>query len=108
MKIYIAGKITGRHIDEWQEQFYAAQHKLTRLGLKVKTPIEISWYDDFVPYNDLIKMCKILIDNADAVYMLKGWRDSKGASLECKYAIENGKQIFYEGESEPPDMRERI
>ena len=37
----------------------------------------------------MLKMC-------NAIYMLKGWEDSKGARLEYNYAIENNYKIIFE------------
>lgn len=32
----------------------------------------------------------------DAIYMLKGWRDSKGARIELALALELGMRVIYE------------
>lgn len=38
-----------------------------------------------------------MLEAADTVYMLKGWRNSLGATLEHRYAQYQGKNIIEEG-----------
>lgn len=37
-----------------------------------------------------------IIRRCDAIYMLDNWKDSKGAKLEHKLAVELGLEIYYE------------
>lgn len=47
---------------------------------------------------DYIRICFAMIDAADAIYLLKDWCSSFGASLERSYAMYTGKSILTEGE----------
>lgn len=47
---------------------------------------------------DYMRICFAMIDTADAIYLLKDWRSSFGASIERNYAMYTGKSIFTEGE----------
>ena len=47
---------------------------------------------------DYMRICFAMIDTADAIYLLKGWYSSSGASIERNYAMETGKSILTEGE----------
>jgi len=46
--------------------------------------------------NNYMCICKAMIDQADAIVFLNGWRKSKGACEEYEYAIDTKKQIFEE------------
>ena len=47
---------------------------------------------------DYMRICFAMIDTADAIYLLKGWYSSSGASIERNYAMYTGKSILTEGE----------
>jgi hypothetical protein len=91
MKIYIAGPITG--IFNFREKFMAAEEELTKRGHIVLNP-------SFLPdgLKDYMPTCKAMIDQADALYMLKGHQDSNGATEELKHAKKHNKIIIYQPE----------
>ena len=37
-----------------------------------------------------------MLDQADAIYLIDGWKKSMGAKLELEYAYLMGKQVLYE------------
>jgi hypothetical protein len=39
-----------------------------------------------------------MLECCDAIYMLDGWENSKGANIEYQYAKDNGLDICYESE----------
>ena len=81
--IYIAGAISG--VERYWEAFEQAEDELTAMGFTVLTPTRLPWDLD---NSKAMPICLAMIDQADAVYFLKGWRMSVGASLEmtyCKY-----------------------
>lgn len=80
MKIYIAGSITNN--PNYIEQFTEAEKKLRAKGYEVVNPVKpegnaYKWYID--------EGLKQLME-CDAIYMLIGWINSQGASLEFRYA----------------------
>jgi len=89
MKIYIAGPITG--IFNFREKFMAAEEELKAKGHIVLNP-------SFLPdgLKDYMPICKAMIDQSDALYMLDGHCDSIGATEELTYAREHKKKIFFE------------
>lgn len=102
MKVYISGKITGD--PNYKKNFKKAVHKIIEKGKEMfETTEEIQMFNpatislpDNATWEDYMKYdLKILID-CDAVYMLKGWHESKGANLEFKIAQKMGKKIFFE------------
>lgn len=89
--IYIAGPITGR--EDYIERFCEAQLHLERQGFVVLNPADLP--QDMSP-EKYMPICLAMLEQADAVYMLKGWETSKGASVEYLLAQYQGKQILYE------------
>lgn len=88
MRIYIAGKITNN--PDYIEQFAKAENELKKQGYEVINPVkeeglEYKWYID--------EGLKQLM-TCDAIYMLKNWQQSKGASLERRYAGAVGLKII--------------
>ena len=95
MKIYIAGKITGE--PNYKETFKIAENDLLEAGHAVLNPSILPLGFEHEEY---IHICKAMIDVCNVVYMLKNWKESKGAKLEHKYAKEIGTRIAYEYEAE--------
>ncbi|MBU5331428.1 DUF4406 domain-containing protein [Anaerocolumna aminovalerica] len=89
MKIYIAGPITG--IFNYREKFMAAEEELIKRGHIVLNP-------SFLPdgLKNYMPICKAMIDQADALYMLKNYQASTGAMEEYRYARKHRKKIFFE------------
>jgi hypothetical protein len=87
MKVYISGPITGIK-DNNRVNFMHAEYRLKDLGYEVVNPLIIA---KDMPNNsnwiDYMKVdIKALMD-CDAIYMLKGWEKSKGATLEREIAL---------------------
>lgn len=93
MKIYIAGKITGE--PNYKEKFNIAATSLEAQGHIVLNPAELP--EGMLPA-DYMRICFAMIDTADAIYLLKGWYSSSGASIERNYAMYTGKSILIGGE----------
>lgn len=92
MHIYISGKVTGTN--DFYERFAEAEEKLLRVGYIPINPVRNapmgkSW--EYYMRQDLIKLLC-----CDSIYMLKGWRSSKGARLERYIARKLGFKIIYE------------
>lgn len=95
MKIYIAGPMTG--IPDWNRQeFYNAETLLTGWGHTVFNPCkhQPNLNADSVPHEAYMKISLAMIDCCEAVWMLPGWKKSKGACIEADYAIRNHKAVF--------------
>jgi hypothetical protein len=95
-RIYISGKITGLHPEEYTKLFTLAERKLTAEGWEVVNPLMIdqgssnpTWEDCLV--NDIRQLFR-----CDAIYMLANWPTSRGARIERSIAYELGKTIIYE------------
>lgn len=92
MKVHISGPITNN--PHYISDFLRAEYWLKKIGNEPLSPVgdekpEYTWKDY------MRRDIKLLIE-ADAIYMLKGWRRSKGARLERKIAKGLDLKIIYQ------------
>lgn len=97
-KIYVAGPMRGYEELNFPA-FNAAAADLRAFGWDVVNPVDIN-PDPNAEWKDcMVKDIKALVD-CDAIYMLNGWQQSKGASLEHHIAVELGLYLYYEEDDE--------
>ena len=95
MKIYISGSITGT--DDFMERFSIAQKNLERDGHDVVNPALVnSNLPKSTTYSEYMDMSICMLKMCDAIYLLDGWKSSRGANLEIIFAMLNDKKILYE------------
>jgi hypothetical protein len=73
--------------------FFKAAARLEKKGCKVLNPARIGdlpEYDMYWPINEA------MLEGADAIYLLKGWEASEGASREARYAYVLGLSVMLE------------
>ena len=90
MKVYISGAITNN--PDYEQQFKEAEKSLISSGYAVINPVKDKGFE----YKDYIDMGLCELMKCDAIYMMKGYKESKGALLELKYAKTVGLEIMYE------------
>jgi hypothetical protein len=96
--IYISGKLSAGNIRENTSIARKAAVKLWELGYTVICPHlnTIDFHVDCdIDYTDYIEGDLVIIDRCDAILMLPGWQESRGALVEHYYAKEKGKKIFF-------------
>lgn len=92
-KIYISGKITGT--TDYIQRFERAEKALSKYivinpaKVNAQLPKETTW-------EEYMKMSMCMLKMCNAIYMLKGWEDSKGAELEHEFAKSKNYKIFFE------------
>ena len=92
MKIYISGQITGTK--DFAERFASAEQKLAGMGFDVCNPAkELAHFPKGTPWRTYMAECLRMLLMCDAVYMMDGWKASKGARLEWQVAMACGLQI---------------
>ena len=96
MRIYISGPISGT--DDHFRRFTEAEVALKEKGFQIINPQRLgSVLPADASHDDFMKICYPLLDLADMIYMLEGWQQSKGATMEMQYAIENKLAITFQG-----------
>lgn len=85
MRVYLSGAITGT--TDYMERFKAAEEKLILDGHTVFNPAAVnSMMPAETTYAEYMRVSFTLLDMCDAIYMMRGWQDSKGANREYGYA----------------------
>lgn len=94
-KIYVAGPMRG--IPEFNfPAFNEMAMILEDNGWEVINPVDVN-PDPNTPYAECMRRDIVALVECDAIYMLKGWADSHGATLEHQIAETLELEIYYEG-----------
>jgi hypothetical protein len=96
MKIYISGKMSGIENNN-REAFFEAEEKLKANGYKVINPARIPEVKNGSWEYYMKEAIKLMMD-ADCIYLMNNWIDSKGATIEKELAEKLGMQIILENE----------
>jgi hypothetical protein len=82
LKIYIAGPMTG------YENFNRAEFNAAAcdLGYEHDAVLNPAILPDGLSQREYMDICFAMIRSADAIYLLKGYEESKGAMAELAYA----------------------
>lgn len=95
MRVYISGRITGN--PRYKEQFSEAALCLSECdevaGIVNPAVLDL---DEGATWSDYMKIDIVLLTECDMIFMLKGWRRSRGARLEHKIAKALGLKVVYE------------
>lgn len=97
MKIYISGSISNN--PNYKEDFERAEDYLYREYPKAEI-INPALVNSFLPksttHEEYMRMSFCMLDMADAIFMISGWENSKGANQEYGYALAKDKIILFE------------
>lgn len=87
--LYLAGRMRGLP-DLGRAAFREAEAELTKQGYTVINP---ACLPTTLKPERYMPICMAMIDAADALCLLPGWKVSQGAQLEWQYAKYQGKRI---------------
>lgn len=97
MKIYISGPITGIDKDKCAAAFNCAVALLSLKGYEMVSPWHISQVlPQSFTYEDFMDIDMVLLKKCDAILMLPGWENSRGATKELTYAKKNDMKVFFD------------
>jgi hypothetical protein len=99
-RIYIAGPMTGMAEHNFPA-FHAAAQRLRQAGWDVVNPAENFDGRTDLPRETYLRADIKLLAECDAVAMLPGWQDSRGAKLEYLVAWELGMEVLDADSLEP-------
>lgn len=99
--VYISGPIT--NVKNYWEAFEQAEEDLAGLGYIALNPAKLP---QGMTNSQYMRTCFAMIDSADAVLFLEGWRKSSGANLEAAYCEYTEKPVaFYKCYGDLRDAR---
>ena len=90
-KIYLSGKITGD--DNYAETFENKAAELTEQGALVFNP---AVHPNMFTHGQFMELDLLALSFCNSIYMMKNWRDSKGAKMEFEEAKVLGLPIEFE------------
>jgi len=91
-RIYIAGPMTG-HIELNFPAFHAAAARIREAGHVAINPAEIN-PDASMSWKECMKSDIAALVTCDAIHLLPGWENSKGATLEAHIAERLEIEVF--------------
>lgn len=96
MRIYISGPISGQDRIRTVDRFNNTARIIEEAGHRAINPINIAgWGLEWSTYMQ-IAFDVLKSGDVDVVYMLSGWQESNGASLERYMAIIKGIPVAYQ------------
>lgn len=91
-KIYISGPVTGT--DDYLERFCNAETDLRKRGYVPLNPARVmAQLPEETEYQEYLDVSLSLLSLCDEIYLLSGWENSNGSSLELAYAKAFGMDI---------------
>lgn len=81
---YISGPITNN--PDYISDFSKAEYEIYDLGLRPVNPTRLVPFNKNWQWEDYMREDIKLLLNCSYIYMLKGWKDSRGAKLEKNLA----------------------
>ena len=93
VKVFISGKITGEPIEECCFKFREACEYL--YGERVN-PLRLKGIYFGISHEEAMEICLKELKTCSHIYMLKDWKESKGAKIERQFALGNGIKIIYQ------------
>ena len=89
--VFLSGAITG--VEGYKKIFAAAEERLATQGCIVLNPAVLPWG---MAWESYLRVTKVMVHEADIIYVLKNWEHSKGVWEELSLAAFLGKEIIYE------------
>lgn len=90
-KVYLSGKITGD--DNYAKTFENKAAELTEQGALVFNP---AVHPNMFTHGQFMELDLLALSFCNSIYMMKNWRDSKGAKMEFEEAKVLGLPVEFE------------
>ena len=92
--VYLSGKITDN--EHYKNEFVCAELFLLKMGYIVINPARLDEVANNLTYEQYMQICYRMLDISDIIFMVSGWKKSKGANAELSYAKSLGKKVMYQ------------
>ena len=92
-RIYISGAISGRPIEEARAQFQETEDRLQAEGWETVNPLK-NGLPEHAPWSAHMAVDILSLLGCDALFLLPGWEESQGATIEAGVARLTGKSIY--------------
>ena len=99
-RIYISGPITG--VADYQNKFKAAERLLRSKGYEVVNPTKLDGAMPQLDYEDYMEIDLALVRMCQSIYMLNGWKNSRGARREYEAAKNAGLTVIEQKDNPGP------
>lgn len=77
------------------ENFSRIELKLKRMGYEVVNPARVNAQMPDLKWSEYMIMSLTMLSLCDTIYMMEGWKESRGAITENKYAKDNNLSVIY-------------
>jgi hypothetical protein len=94
MKIYISGKITGSPMPDVRQRFEDAEILWSEIGFEVANPLK-NGLSENASYEEHLACDLKMLMVCDAIYMIDGWKHSRGAKIEREFAKQLHLLVYY-------------
>ncbi len=95
IKCYIAGKISGIHVDLYTDKFNKAKQEVIDMGYDPVSPLDLP-HNHGKSWSEYVREDLIALLGCTHIYALKDWRDSPGATIEVNIAIQVGINVIHQ------------
>lgn len=90
-RVYISGKMSGLERSVWREHFGLAEKHVRSLGYRTVNPARFPmarfpWLFKTLGYTATLLIDLWVLSRCDRIYLIPGWRDSRGAEIESFFA----------------------
>lgn len=92
-KVYVSGPYTGMVLDNVAHALHWA-HGVAIAGAHPIVP-HTSFPQAGSDWDEAMRLCKVQLHQCDAVLLIPGWEQSRGAVQEMNWAMEAGMQVFF-------------
>lgn len=93
-RVYISGAISGRLPEDVCEDFERAEARLREMGWDVVNPLKNGLTEEDTWEAHMRADLRMMLD-CDAISMLPGWSESRGARFEITVALELGMEVIH-------------
>ena len=102
-RIYISGAISGTHdakarFEDAEEYLHFTYPEAEMINPQ-RVGGEAGYTSPSLKHDEYMHLCRALLDLCDAIFMIPGWQQSRGAQWEKGYAEGKGKEVILMDES---------